>query len=64
MENRIENKTLFGAQYRPLDTSQYKGKSFAEHLLDRVGQLVAENGDIPWLSNRAKQVFGESKVFG
>ena len=63
-QNRVEDGTLYGAYYDPLDTSLYAGKAFAEHLLDQVEKYVAESGDVPWLANGAKKVLGASKVFG
>ena len=62
--NRIENNTLYGSFYKPLDTSQFEGKPFAEHLLDRVRHHVAQKGDTVWLTNGAKQVLGQSNIFG
>lgn len=62
--NRIENNTLYGSFHKPLDTSQFEGKPFAEHLLDRVRQHVEEKGEDVWLTNGAKKVLGKSNVFG
>ena len=62
--NRIENNTLYGSFYKPLDTSQFEGKPFAEHLLDRVRHHVEEKGEAVWLINGAKIFLGKSNVFG
>lgn len=62
--NRIENNTLYGSFHKPLDTSQFEGKPFAEHLLDRVRHHVEEKGEAVWLTNGAQLVLGKSNVFG
>ena len=61
----MENLTLLpGSNYSPLDTSMFTGRTFAEHLLEKVRKNLEEFGDKTWITNGTRKVLGSSSVFG